>query len=868
MQGLNLELLPTPLAQSVARAIRCDIADRSERFNCLQYLTEAYFKYHVLVAHSLISDLAPRTWHYVGHNLARASSLGTWDAELTRIERAVLVSKEPTEARRLIEWQKERRRGKRAEECKWYDEAEDVAHDMWAATGFEHLEHAKTVRGLLSFLVAFRNKTRGHGAYPRTFYDRVNGRYASLLEILLRESASLELQLLHVSEAVEERSSRTYLSGLLPTRSEAVDPGELGLRLASRDYSQSTEFSSLLRYDEADSQFYFANGGWQDSSNSYEALNYYTGATRHVTEARFALPPVAVPASHTAGRSMLAQGANSAHNMPDPPAAYIARQGLQDRLRELLLDRVHRIVTLHGMGGAGKTTLAREVVLDLATRPQDSERKFDLIVWFSARDIDLLVEGPQPRLRDVKDLTSIAEYFCRLLGEELRGEDALETFSEYVSQPDASVLLIMDNFETLDNPVEVHEALDQIVVLPSKVLITSRLRAFKGDFPVEVRGMEFEEATQLLQRESRRVGCEALMNSAAISQIYEYTSGIPYAMKLVTSQLRRGRPLRQIVDDTITSERIVEALFSREFEALGADAKQLFLTVGKVGNDVPLIAVQAVFAVEKLNFFQALEDCERASLVELHDVLATTLIGMPEVAKKFARIQLISSEDRIAVERLTKWLRAIYHFDTSVDPVMAFARKIIAEQRRDRSGEARSELSGILEALAEGNPSAWQVIADARKADGETPDRVRVAYQRAVEAAPNDRGLWESWADYELAASDAPGRYKPRAVELRVRAAECDPTDAEFSGLVAGEVSALFAQEKSRYPLGKRYEWVAGLIANLDSRFEELSPDVLSRLGWLHFFVEQHGDAVKCVRRALELDPGHRYSRDLEKRLG
>ncbi len=143
-----------------------------------------------------------------------------------------------------------------------------------------------------------------------------------------------------------------------------------------------------------------------------------------------------------------------------------------------------------------------------------------------------------------------------------------------------------------------------------------------------------------------------------------------------------------------------------------------------------------------------------------------------------------------------------------------------------------------------------------------------MAYQRAVEAAPNDRRLWEAWAEYELSVSSDTGRYKPRAVELRVRAAECDPTDVDFSGVVAGEVAALFAQEKARYPLGKRYEWVAGLISNLSSRFDELTPDVLSRLGWLHFFVEQHGEAIRCVRRALEIDPRHRYSLDLERRLG
>jgi tetratricopeptide (TPR) repeat protein len=169
--------------------------------------------------------------------------------------------------------------------------------------------------------------------------------------------------------------------------------------------------------------------------------------------------------------------------------------------------------------------------------------------------------------------------------------------------------------------------------------------------------------------------------------------------------------------------------------------------------------------------------------------------------------------------------------------------------------------------LAAENPAAWKVVADARREDGASLNEVRTAYRRAVEATPNDRVIWERWASYEADVANELGRYKPRAVELRVRAAECDPDDLAFSGVVAGEVVALFAQSRPRYPLSKRYEWVSGLIHNLQDRFHQLPPDTLSRLGWLYYFIEQYGDAIKCVRHALEIDPNHRYSKDLERRL-
>jgi len=55
----------------------------------------------------------------------------------------------------------------------------------------------------------------------------------------------------------------------------------------------------------------------------------------------------------------------------------------------LLSDR-HPVVTLVGRGGIGKTSLALKVLHSIA----DEDRYF-AITWFSARDIELLPEGPK-----------------------------------------------------------------------------------------------------------------------------------------------------------------------------------------------------------------------------------------------------------------------------------------------------------------------------------------------------------------------------------------------------------------------------------------------------------------------------------------
>nr|WP_205862386.1 adenylate/guanylate cyclase domain-containing protein [Planosporangium thailandense] len=61
------------------------------------------------------------------------------------------------------------------------------------------------------------------------------------------------------------------------------------------------------------------------------------------------------------------------HNLPTPVTSFVGRVGEQERLRELL--QAHRLVTVAGAAGAGKTRLAVQVARDLAGEYPDG-------VWF------------------------------------------------------------------------------------------------------------------------------------------------------------------------------------------------------------------------------------------------------------------------------------------------------------------------------------------------------------------------------------------------------------------------------------------------------------------------------------------------------
>ena len=71
---------------------------------------------------------------------------------------------------------------------------------------------------------------------------------------------------------------------------------------------------------------------------------------------------------------------------------------------------------------------------------------------------------------------------------------------------DGPILFVFDNFETVRNPVALFSWIDTNVRLPNKVLITTRFRDFKADYPVEIQGMDHSEVDKLIDQTAAGLG--------------------------------------------------------------------------------------------------------------------------------------------------------------------------------------------------------------------------------------------------------------------------------------------------------------------------------------------------------------------------
>ena len=104
---------------------------------------------------------------------------------------------------------------------------------------------------------------------------------------------------------------------------------------------------------------------------------------------------------------------------------------------------------------------------------------------------------------------------------------------------DTCELFVFDNFETVTDPAELFRWIEAAVRNPNKVVITTRERAFRGDYPIEVGGMLEDEFSKLVRGTARQLGVEGLVTDEFVGEAYRESGGHPYVAKILIGEVRR-----------------------------------------------------------------------------------------------------------------------------------------------------------------------------------------------------------------------------------------------------------------------------------------------------------------------------------------
>jgi hypothetical protein len=232
-----------------------------------------------------------------------------------------------------------------------------------------------------------------------------------------------------------------------------------------------------------------------------------------------------------------------------PPKTYhhlIGRQAYFEKVMVALRDPERKIILLTGLGGIGKTALAREVVEQCL-----AEGLFEYVVWTSAKTEQFVGERVQKLSTNDFTFSTLIEDIARQVGQEeiLRMSQENRKHAVEALLIAKSVLIVVDN---LDTAYESEALVGNLypILGKSKALCTSR-HGLQNDqiYTLQLKGLSAEAGRDFLREEGRARNIEILVKTpeSILNRIHKVTGGAPLAMKLVAGQISR-RPLEDVLE--------------------------------------------------------------------------------------------------------------------------------------------------------------------------------------------------------------------------------------------------------------------------------------------------------------------------------
>lgn len=738
---------------------------------------------------------------------------------------------------------------------------------------YEQLPGKYSLRMWFQDFAWLRNKTRGHGA--------ITTKKCADACVPLDESVEHVARNFHLFKRswsyLYRNLSGKYRVGNLVEQATGFDylKRDRSVHLADGLYVWFGEPCQirLVGTDVDLADFFIANGAFD--GDMYEVLSYSSGERQRCSASEFLLPPTSLPPSETHGaRGLDVQGA-SFGNLPPELQDYVERRALQNELAALLRDDRHPVVTLAGRGGIGKTSLALKVLHDLA----DAGDCF-AIVWFSARDIDLLPQGPKVVRPAVLTAEDVAKEYCALVDPALSttpGFRPTQYFEDVLAGKEStgSLLLAFDNFETLRNPADVYAWIDTHVRLPNKIVITTRLsREFKGDYWVEVGGMTYDEFEVLAQSTAKSLGIEKLLTRRWLDELYEESDGHPYVVKVLLSEVAKRGTLGKVERIMADKDAILEALFERTFSGLSPAADRVFLTLCTWRSVVAFTALRAVLLHprnERMDVNAAIDELRRSSLLEvITSQDGEEFLVVPFTASTFGRRKLAVSPIKSAIDTDSEALRlfgAAQEADIQhgLGPrVERFFRNVATQLQESKREFSRYE--PILKYVVRRYPRGWLLLADLYEQQTIGENWIAKAadcVRRYLEVQTDDWSAWRRLAALSERLGDRLGQVNALVQgSMQPGAAYIDISYA------ANTLSRLLSEGGLAVERSQQNVLVRQLLGALEHRVDEADATDCSRIAWLCLRLSEKEKAQKYVRMGLDKDPSNTYCVRLGERLG
>lgn len=357
------------------------------------------------------------------------------------------------------------------------------------------------------------------------------------------------------------------------------------------------------------------------------------------------------------GLAMLAQrlGREVLENTPKPrqPAlplpefsSLVGVQSVIDHLARLFTaDDGPALVSLEGMGGIGKSAIARAFI----GRSEITER-WEKLAWVSARQTALTDDSRLTPVSDpVSTLEDVTARLCDQLGLVGLSGNPLTTRLDGLKTALANEkhLIVVDNLETITEYLRLVPALAETAG-NSRFLITTRqtLREFAYVHTIPLQELDRSSAYDLLATETGRRGRHQAISEEQFDALYAITGGLPLALKLIAAQLYL-RPLGEILDGfrqaKVGIDNLYRYLYWQTWRSMSDPARKLllaFLPSDPDGEDLEFLRMMS--GQPEGDFFAALKELDRFSLLELNGDAVRPLYRLHRLTVTFLQTDILN----------------------------------------------------------------------------------------------------------------------------------------------------------------------------------------------------------------------------------
>jgi len=839
-------------------------------FFSLLLAAEAIVKLITLGMVSAIADDKDRNRYRLEHSLVKSDGLGDWgrvieDALTGPASQYLLADarKEQAELTKLCrqgEWQ--------------YDSVQSLKEAL-DALGIESEEVPvkSDMKRWFRLFSTLRNKTRAHGATKPTKAHVAAGCIERSLYAVINNFSLFTRPCVYLHRNLSGKYRVSAITDDSTPFEFLKKEGAHALPNGVYVYFGMPRIVPLLQSDAELQDFFFSNGGF--NAKKYELLSYFTDDKKIGDASIYSVPPGTLPSSETEGYGELVPVGNCFTNVPDLSRDYVERPKLEGELYELLIDDRRPIITLVGKGGIGKTSLSLQVIHKLY-----KDERYEAVIWLSSRDVDLQFSGPKPVRPFVLNPDDMSKLYAKLVlsTDKLKekGFNPKEFFENQLQKNElGSVLYVFDNFETTQNPVEMFNWIDTYIRLPNKALITTRLRDFKGDYPIEVSGMEESESRTLVEQTALQLGVRKLLNDQYVDELIARSEGHPYVMKVLLGEVAKAGKAMDVKRIVAGSDEILTALFERTYSSLTPCSQRAFMTLAAWNSAVPRIALEAVLMrsiTERDQIENGIESLVQFSMAESYISQNDNqeFISIPLVASVFGKKKLNVSPFKTAIQIDVETLQML-GTSRKDDLHLGLAKRLEKfigniSQRID-SGDSFSNYSSILDMICRAYNPGWLILARWHLESG-TQEDVELAkkeLRRFLENDPAGENAAEAWqmlgnACYQT--GDALGE-----VHAFIERAQISSVPFYDVSNTANRLNRLLREHELEVDIEEKRLLAQRIADVLDARRSEADADDYSRMAWLNLHLGREQKAKEYAEYGLTIEPDNQHCQKILERI-